>query len=123
VQPMLLFVAVPAFLAVGVLWGALYALVVSTWFRASWPDWLTGLVFALVPLATSLAVAMPLLGLGFFGVGATGPVAVTGELIRHAAYGVLLGLMYPVFRARRPVKVLAHTPGEVAAEQVAGAEA
>jgi len=59
----------------------------------------------------------------FFGVGATGPVALTGELLRHAAYGVLLGLMYPVFRARRPIKVLAHTPDELAPEPVVQAEA
>lgn len=123
VQPMLLFIAVPAFLAVGVLWGAVYGLVVAKWFPIAWPDWLTGLIYASIPLAVSLGLAMPLLGLGFFGVGATGPVAVTGELIRHAAYGLLLGLMYPVFRARRPVKVLPHSPEEVPAETVARAEA
>jgi hypothetical protein len=67
----------------------------------------------------SLGVAMPLLGLGFFGVGATGPVAVTGELIRHAAYGVLLGLLYPIFRSRRRVKVMP----ERTAERLASAEA
>ena len=105
------------------LWGAAYGLGAVSWFPERWPDWLTGLVFASVPMVISLAVVMPVLGLGFFGVGATGPVAVSGELIRHAVYGVLLGLMYPVFRSKRPVKVLAHTPDEVPAERVASAEA
>jgi membrane protein DedA with SNARE-associated domain len=123
VQPILLFVAVPAFLLVGVLWGAVYGLVSESWLPADWPDWIKGLVFALVPLMLSLGVAMPLLGLGFFGVGATGPVAAVGELIRHAAYGVLLGLLYPVFRLRRPVKVIAHTPEEVPPASVASAGA
>lgn len=123
VQPILLFVAVPAYLIVGVLWGALYGRFGVTRLPAFWPDWAMGLGFAMVPLLVSLGVVMPLLGLGFFGVGATGPVAVTGEFIRHAAYGVLLGWMYPVFRSRRPVKVMAHTPGEIAAEPALGAEA
>jgi hypothetical protein len=69
----------------------------------NWPDWIKGLAYALLPLFVSVGVVMPLLGLGFFGVGATGAVAVTGELLRHAAYGALLGLLYPVFRSRRPV--------------------
>jgi hypothetical protein len=119
VQPLLLFVAVPAFLAVGVLWGALFGLWAEAWLPRSWPDWLKGLMYALIPLMVSLGVAMPLLGLGFFGVGATGPVAVTGELIRHAAYGVLLGLLYPIFRSRRRVKVMP----ERTAERLASAEA
>jgi membrane protein DedA with SNARE-associated domain len=123
VQPLLLFVAVPAFLAVGVLWGALYAVWGEPLLPARWPDWLKGMVFALVPLMVSLGVAMPLLGLGFFGVGATGPVAVTGEVIRHAAYGALLGLQYPILRSRRAVRVLPHTAGEVPPERIASVEA
>jgi membrane protein DedA with SNARE-associated domain len=119
VQPVWLFVAVPAFLAVGVLWGAVYGLVGEEWVPRDWPDWLKGMAFAVVPLLLSLGLVMPLLGLGFFAVGATGLVVATGELIRHAAYGALLGLLYPIFRSKRPVKVLAHTPDELAA----GAEA
>jgi hypothetical protein len=110
---------VPAFLFVGVLWGAVYGLVAETLLPASWPDWLKGLAFSVLPLMVSLGVAMPLIGLGFFGVGATGAVAVTGELMRHAAYGVVLGLLYPVFRLRRPVKVMAHTPEEVSPASLA----
>ena len=120
-QPGLVFLAVPAFLAVGVLWGALYGAWAEPWLPPAWPDWLRGCVFAALPLASSLLVAMPLLGLGFFGVGATGPVAFVGEIIRHLAYGALLGLVFPVLRARRPVRVLPHTPDEVPADQPVGA--
>jgi hypothetical protein len=116
VDPSLLFVVVPAYLAVGVLWGALYGLWAEAWPFDS--DWLAGLVFAVLPLLTSLTIVMPLLGLGFFGVGATGLVALIGETIRHAAYGVLLGLIYPVLRVRRVVRVLPHTPEELAPEGV-----
>jgi membrane protein DedA with SNARE-associated domain len=122
-QPVLLFVAVPAFLLVGVVWGALYATWGEALFPSVLPDWLRGLAYAAIPLAASLLVAMPLLGMGFLGVGATGAVAATGELVRHAAYGVLLGLMYPIFRARRPIRVLPHTPAEVAPERAIKSEA
>jgi membrane protein DedA with SNARE-associated domain len=115
-QPVVLFVAVPLYLTVGTAWGVVY----GTWgeprLNPIWTDWQKGLLFAAVPLAVSLLFVMPVLGMGFLGVGATGPVAFTGELIRHMAYGALLGLMYPVFCARRPVKVRAHTPEEVLAE-------
>jgi membrane protein DedA with SNARE-associated domain len=123
-QPLLLFVAVPAFLGVGVLWGAMYALWLESRLPAHWPDWLKGMAFALVPFVVSLLVAMPLLGLGgFLGFGTTAPVVATGELIRHAAYGVQLGLLYPIFRTRRPVRVIAHTPDDVPPEHVASAGA
>ena len=122
-QPVLLFVAVPAYVLVGVLWGALYAIRGEALFPGQTPDWLRGLVYAALPLAASLLLAMPLLGMGFLGVGATGAVAATGELVRHAAYGVLLGLMYPIFRARRPIRVLPHTPAEVAPERAIKSEA
>ena len=112
-QPLLLFVAAPAFLVVGVLWGALYGLLIASWPSPTAPDWLKGLVFAAMPLAVSLVLALPLLGLGFLGIGATGPVALIGETIRHAAYGVLVGLMYPVLRSRRTVRVRPHTPAEL----------
>jgi membrane protein DedA with SNARE-associated domain len=122
-QPVLLFIALPAFLGVGVLWGALYALWAEARLPADWPDWLKGLTFALLPLMTSLLIVMPVLGLGLFGVGVTGPVAATGELIRHAAYGVQLGLLYPIFRTRRPVRVIAHSPDEIPPGRVASAGA
>jgi len=122
VQPVWLVVAVPAFLAVGVAWGALYPILGVPWLPRQWPDWLKGVVFAMLPLLASLLIAMPLLGLGFVGVGVTGPVAVSGELMRHVAFGALVGWLYPVFRARRPVKVMAHTPADIAPNPAAAVE-
>jgi membrane protein DedA with SNARE-associated domain len=119
VQPVVLFVAAPAYLVVGVVWGAVYGAWGEPWLVGrwpDWPDWRRGITFAAIPLLVSLVFVLPALGLGFLGIGATGPVALTGELIRHAAFGGLLGLMYPVLRARRPVKVRAHTPAEVPPE-------
>jgi hypothetical protein len=123
VQPIVLFVAVPLYLAVGTLWGAVYGAWIESRLPPRWPDWQRGFAFAGLPLLISLLFVLPMLGLGFFGVGATGPVALTGELLRHAAFGGLLGLMYPVFRARRPIKVRAHSPAELAPEPAVKAEA
>ena len=116
VQPVLLFIAVPAFLGVGVVWGGVYGLWAADELPSVWPDWQRGGVYAGLPLVTSLLVVMPSLGMGFLGISASGPVAAAAELVRHAAYGVLLGLLFPIFRARRTVKVLPHTPADVAAE-------
>jgi membrane protein DedA with SNARE-associated domain len=123
VQPVLLFIAVPAYLAVGILWGAVYGAWGEPKLPRHWPDWQRGLVFAMIPLLVSLVFVLPTLGLGFLGIDATGAVALTGELMRHAAYGALLGLMYPVFLARRPIKVRPHTPAERAPEPAVRAEA
>jgi membrane protein DedA with SNARE-associated domain len=115
VSPGLLFLVLALYLLVGTAWGALY----GAWAEGVLPlpaDALNGLVFAVVPLMTSLVVVMPLVGLGFFGVGMTGYIALIGETLRHAGYGVLLGLLYPVLRARRSVRLLPHTPEELAPE-------
>jgi membrane protein DedA with SNARE-associated domain len=101
VQPLVLFVATPVYLAVGIAWGLGYGWFGVGLFPADRPDWLKGLAYAAMPMLVSLLVVMPVLGLGFFGVGSTGPVALTGEAIRHASYGVVLGLIYPIFVSRR----------------------
>lgn len=105
VQPGLLFVAVPAYVCVGILWGALYGTVADRRSLLGVPDEIKGLLFSAIPLFVSLSIVMPLLGLGFFGVGATGAVALAGETIRHAVYGVFLGLLFPVFSTRKSVKI------------------
>jgi hypothetical protein len=122
VQPVSLFIAVPAYLAVGVMWGAVYGAWGEARLPVGWGDWQRGVVFAGLPLLVSVLLVLPILGLGLLGLGATGPVAFTGELIRHAVFGGLLGLMFPVFRARRPVKVRPHTPAELAPEPAVRAE-
>lgn len=110
-QPVVLFVAAPLYLFVGVMWGMVYG--GFTEGPLHFPDWVNGIVFAALPLATSLGIVMPLLGLGFFGVGATGPVAAVGELIRHLVFGAVLGLTFPIFLVRRQVRVLPHTRADL----------
>jgi hypothetical protein len=99
-QPWMLVVAVPGFLLVGVGWGAVYA----AWVRPRLPvhDAVAGLLFAVVPLAVSVVVVMPALGLVSYPLDVAGQVALAGEAIRHAAYGLLLGLIYPVLTYQRP---------------------
>ena len=95
--PWLLAAGVPAFALVGVAWGAVYAGWAEP--RLRLPDWLSGLLFAVLPLATSLLVVMPALGLRHAEPDAR-LVAAAGEAVRHAAYGVVLGLTYPELLAR-----------------------
>jgi hypothetical protein len=92
--------AVPAYAAVGVLWGAVYGdRVAARLRRRGLPDWGAGLAFAALPLAAALLVLLPVLGLGFPGSGASAVVA-AGEAVRHAVYGLMLGLSYPLLLAR-----------------------
>jgi hypothetical protein len=98
--PVLLLAAVPAFILVGALWGALYAEFVEPHLR--WPDWLSGLGFALLPLCVALLVALPLLDGAAPELGKLGPLAGGSEALRHAAFGIALGLIYPLRLARFP---------------------
>jgi membrane-associated protein len=96
--PWLLALAVPAFALVGVAWGAIYAGWIEP--RLRLPDWLSGLLFAVVPLATSLLVVIPALGLRRAELDAR-IVGAAGEAVRHAVYGIVLGLTYPELLARQ----------------------
>jgi membrane protein DedA with SNARE-associated domain len=100
-EPLLLLAAVPVFAAVGLLWGAVYGGRVERYLRRRLrlPDWANGLVFAAAPLAMGLLILLPLLGLGFPGSDAP-LLASVGETIRHAVYGIVLGLTFPIFRTR-----------------------
>ncbi len=90
----------PAFLAVGMVWGAVYAV----WAEprlAHLSDGLSGALFALVPLAVALVVVPPLVGVILPGAGLIGLLVVASEVVRHLVYGVMLGLTYPLRLARR----------------------
>jgi membrane protein DedA with SNARE-associated domain len=100
VGPVLLLAAVPAFVVVGALWGAVYAQWVEP--HLHFPDWLSGLCFALLPLCVALVIALPLLDNAAPELGPLGPLAAVSEAVRHAAYGVTLGLIYPLRLARLP---------------------
>lgn len=98
---------VPAVLVVGAAFGALYGAWLGNASYTRGP--LQGVVFALLPLAGSLLGLMPLLGVGLagFGLGA-GPVPLLGETVRHLAFGLVLGTLYPALarprKARREVE-------------------
>jgi membrane protein DedA with SNARE-associated domain len=82
----------------GVVWGAAYGAGEQRWLPSA-RDGLRGLVFALLPLAVSLVVLSgTLVRSGQSGTGWL--LAALGELLFWAVYGMLLGLIYPVLRAR-----------------------
>ena len=100
IGPVLLLAAVPAFILVGALWGAAYAEWVEPHLR--WRDWLSGLGFALLPLCVALVVALPALDGAAPELGHLGPFAAGSEALRHAAFGIALGVIYPLRLARFP---------------------
>jgi membrane protein DedA with SNARE-associated domain len=84
-------------------WALVYAHV-ERWLPE--PDWLGGLLFALVPFAFSVLVILPLMGAGVAGwsLGA-GPIPLLGELVRHLIYGLALSTSYTLLsRARTAPK-------------------
>ena len=86
------YVAAAVYLAGGLLWAALYALVEP---RLRGPAWLRGATFALVPALVSLVIVLPMLGGGLFGAAlGAGPLPTLGNLLLHVAYGAVLGLVY-----------------------------
>jgi hypothetical protein len=65
-------------------------------------DWLRGRTFSIVPTGVSCLVVLPLLGAGPLGLWLdVGLVLVASELVRHAVYGVALGLTYPILLLAR----------------------
>ncbi|HEV2121694.1 MAG TPA: DedA family protein [Chloroflexota bacterium] len=106
-DPLLLLLALPAFIAVGVAWGALYGGAVEPRLRRrGLPDWAKGLAFAAVPLTLVLLVVLPVLGFGFPALTAADTrvdaraLATAGEILRHLVYGLVLSLTFPVFLTR-----------------------
>jgi membrane protein DedA with SNARE-associated domain len=100
IGPVVLLAATPAFIVVGVIWGAVYAEWVEP--HVHWVDWLSGLGFALLPLCVALVIVLPVLDSATADLGHLGPLAATSETIRHALYGVGLGIIYPLRLARLP---------------------
>jgi len=80
-------------------WALLYAHVVR-WLPQ--PDWLGGLLFALLPLAFVLLVLLPSLGAGLLGMRlGAGYLPLLGEVIRNAVYGVSLATAYTLLTHAR----------------------
>jgi len=100
VGPALLLVAAPAFMAVGVGWGAVYAQWIEP--HLHFPDWLSGIAFALLPLCIALVIVLPILDGAAPRLEPLGPLAAASETLRHIVYGACLGLTYPLRLARIP---------------------
>jgi membrane protein DedA with SNARE-associated domain len=100
IGPVLLLAAVPAFVMVGAVWGAIYAQTVEPYLR--WPDWVSGLFFAMLPLCAALVIVLPVLDGAAPDLGQLGPLAAASEAVRHAVFGLALGLIYPLRLARLP---------------------
>jgi hypothetical protein len=90
----------PAFLIVGIGLGALYGgwLGNSGYVRGT----LRGATFSLLPLCLALFVLFPLIGAGVAGLDLrAGLIPALGESIRHLAYGLVLGTVYPALTRPR----------------------
>jgi membrane protein DedA with SNARE-associated domain len=98
IGPELLLLALPAFVVVGIVWGAVYAEWVEP--HVHLPDWLSGLAFSLLPLSVALVVVLPVLDGAAPDLGLLGPLAGASEALRHALYGAALGVTYPLRLAR-----------------------
>src|SRR5207248_8532668 len=100
IGPVLLLAATPAFIVVGIAWGAVYAQWVEP--HLHFVDWLSGLCFALLPLCVALVIVLPVLDAAAADLGPLGPFAALSEALRHALYGAALGAIYPLRLARMP---------------------
>lgn len=79
----------------GLLWAILYSRVES---RLPGSPWQRGMTFAMLPALVSLVVVLPLLGGGFLGLSlGAGPLPIIGNIILHAVYGAMLGVVYGPF--------------------------
>jgi membrane protein DedA with SNARE-associated domain len=86
-------------LVTGVGWGGVYAAWIEP--RLSGPDAVRGLVFAFAPYLVSVGLLAPLLA-QVADVTHVAPVALSAEVVRQACFGLILGLAYPVLKARHP---------------------
>ena len=84
-------------LVTGVGWGGVYAAWIEP--RLSGPDAARGLMFAVVPYLVSVSLLAPVLA-QVADATHVASVALFAEAARQACFGVILGLGYPVLRAR-----------------------
>jgi hypothetical protein len=88
-----LYAATAIFFFGGLLWSMLYGLVFEP--RVKGRSWERGVKFALIPWLFSLVIFMPLIGGGVLGLGlGAGPLPILGNLILHAVWGAVLGVVY-----------------------------
>jgi membrane protein DedA with SNARE-associated domain len=84
--------------ALGIAWGVLYGGVEDR-VAASLSDWQHGLLFAVLPLAMSLLAVVPVVVYSGAGSALRWLAVAAAEVVLWAIYGILLGLIYPVFNS------------------------
>jgi membrane protein DedA with SNARE-associated domain len=82
--------------ALGIAWGVLYGGFEDR-FAASLSDWQHGVLFAVFPLAMSLLAVVPVAVYSGVESPARWLTAAAAEAVLWAIYGILLGLVYPIF--------------------------
>ncbi|HLH22878.1 MAG TPA: DedA family protein [Chloroflexota bacterium] len=91
--------AIALYVVLQLLWAVAYSHV-ERWLPE--PDWLGGLLFALMPLAFSLWVVLPALGAGVAGLSlGMGLVPLGGEVIRNGIFGWALSTSYTLLTRAR----------------------
>jgi hypothetical protein len=89
------YLAAGIYLAGGLFWAVVYSLVET---RLGGSPLVRGVAFAMLPALVSLAVVLPVLGGGPFGLAlGAGPLPTIGNLALHAVYGAILGVVYGPF--------------------------
>jgi membrane protein DedA with SNARE-associated domain len=84
--------------ALGIVWGVLYG-GFQDQFATSLSDWQHGLVFAIFPLAMSFLAVVPVVAYSGAEPAWRWLSAAGAEALLWAIYGILLGLIYPIFNA------------------------
>jgi membrane protein DedA with SNARE-associated domain len=94
--------------ALGIAWGVVYG-GFENHFASRLSDWQRGLLFAVLPLAMSLLAVAPAVVYSGAEPASLWLSAAAAEAVLWAIYGILLGLMYPIFSVSAP-----DTQGETA---------
>ncbi len=89
----LLYLSIGAHFVMGLLLALIYAYFAEP--RLMGAGWVRGVLFSVVPWLFSVAIFFPLVGAGFLGMAlGAGPLPLVGNMVLHAVYGAVLGLMY-----------------------------
>jgi hypothetical protein len=85
------YLAAGVYVAGGLLWAVVYSMIEP---HLSGSPLVRGVTFAMIPALASLVVVLPLFGGGLFGLAfGAGPLPLIGNVLLHAAYGAVLGVV------------------------------
>jgi hypothetical protein len=83
----------------GTIWGCIYAAADERWV-IEWPEWLRGMAFAALPFGVLVLTELIVL-IVRSQLTSNWIISALGDVLSWGVYGLLLGLIYPVWRARR----------------------